>query len=478
MDATAQLALMTKAKLVFETADTFLSFPVLLPLSYPPEKLRFTGGNADILTLSEFSRVVNFVPDGTLFQPTEEVYLWELYEKLFQSGEIAEGTASPAETAEYEKAKALLSVTNDGFTTDSPALLAYKQYRDAWFQATQEYNNGQTTAAASTDPSVKTRWQTVDEPFFRQKVQQAAADWLTSGFRAEVEEAQRVELAYAEKSPSALWTAWGNSFNPDTDTLTDANQHVFAPTGFSPSDIVDHDDWPTFRLASSEIGQLVAMAPKELKNILAPTGSGSGVDSISFQYRSVILSRPWLRPAVFNARFWRLPPSEPPLNDGGSPPRGRCPAYITGVVFAQNIVVGMRQTSGVVNRAQVAILTMNNIRPELLRPASSSPLIHPTTHVVAAPLPAPRPMPMASMAHASLAPAGAAHLQLQPAIARLNASTFKTMPYLMPHPQPPPGPTIPPTPPPAIHRDISILALICKRLPKCPDPDPALTWPR
>jgi len=36
MDAAAQLAVMAKAKLVFETPGTFLSFPALSPLSFRP----------------------------------------------------------------------------------------------------------------------------------------------------------------------------------------------------------------------------------------------------------------------------------------------------------------------------------------------------------------------------------------------------------------------------------------------------------
>ena len=41
---------------------------------------------------------------------------------------------------------------------------------------------------------------------------------------------------------------------------------------------------------------------------------------------------------------------------------------------------------------------------------------------------------------------------------------------------PQPEPTPPPPPPPAPDGSISILAFICKRIKKCPDPDPSLTW--
>jgi hypothetical protein len=39
-----------------------------------------------------------------------------------------------------------------------------------------------------------------------------------------------------------------------------------------------------------------------------------------------------------------------------------------------------------------------------------------------------------------------------------------------------PAPTLPPEPKPEVVTDVSILCFICKRLPKCPNPDPALKW--
>ena len=76
MDSLAHLALMTKAQLVFAAPDTFLSFPALSPLSYPPDQLSFASGNAlsaqQLRSFSEFSRVTNSLPLGTIFQPRQQ----------------------------------------------------------------------------------------------------------------------------------------------------------------------------------------------------------------------------------------------------------------------------------------------------------------------------------------------------------------------------------------------------------------------
>ena len=51
---------------------------------------------------------------------------------------------------------------------------------------------------------------------------------------------------------------------------------------------------------------------------------------------------------------------------------------------------------------------------------------------------------------------------------------FETAP--VPPPPPTPEPPPPPEPEPDPRKDISILAFICKQLPKSPNPDPSLTW--
>jgi len=54
-----------------------------------------------------------------------------------------------------------------------------------------------------------------------------------------------------------------------------------------------------------------------------------------------------------------------------------------------------------------------------------------------------------------------------------------TIPAATPGPVTPVTPASPPPPPPPqadARKDISVLAFVCKRLPKTPDPDPNLSW--
>ena len=65
MDAIVRLALMSKAKAVFESDGTFLSFPALNPLTYSTEWLRLAlgdgGTDGELRAASEFSRVVRLL---------------------------------------------------------------------------------------------------------------------------------------------------------------------------------------------------------------------------------------------------------------------------------------------------------------------------------------------------------------------------------------------------------------------------------
>ena len=510
MDALAQLALMTKAKLVFESPGSFLSFPALSPISYSADELKFGAftavETAERLIFSEFSRFANALPSGTIFQPQGDSYLWDAYSQVLKSARLAKGQTTPEQEAAYQQAVSFLSVTDaNGWQTDSPALLTYKQYRDVWFGAVQDYKTQQSTAATATDVATQTQWRDVDEPRLRAAVQHAEADWASKGDRAAVEQAQQVQQAYAAASPELTWKAWASGFNPDLDLMTDPNQMAYALTAFAPSDVFDQE-WPTFNLTAPEIAVLATMAPPELLDIFGSGIAASKVESLSFEYRSVGLVRPWFRPAVFDARFWQLPEGAIPLSDGMTPPQGTWPAYATALVFVRKIRLTMRDggtdAPPQLMRALPALTAAQvSFRPQIVAKPQVAMALQPQAAVAA------RPEVMLADRAASLAPAISilsrqlfrgnspasqaagpvrqavpAGRPANPAMIRrrFGNATFTALPQRPPvAPMPPTAPPAPaPTTPPAVSpgNDISILAFICRGLPKTPNPDPTLTW--
>lgn len=508
--AVALLALVAKAKLVFESPGTFLSFPVVSPLTYRVEQLRFGGAGEmttdDLNELSEFSRIVNCIP-RSVFAPVDQLeYMWNVYDDVLKTAEVARGVLTPEEQARYDQAISLLYVkTADGGRSDSDVLRAYKQHRDASIAAKEAFTASKLSAETSVDPAVKDHWQTTDEPALRAAVDAADRSWATEGHRDEVDAALAVEEAVAARSPARTWADWKTSFMEDIDTETDSNQIQFAPTGFSPYDIFD-DDWPRFTMSRSEITQMASTAPHELVDVLG-TGDLGAIEEISFDFRSVAITRPWFRPGVFTSRFWRLPAGMESLSDGAEEPTGRCPSYVSAVVFARNIAITSLPEAVDASPPDPRMLmlidraTLVQKRPEMAAfiaaPVTASVPVTPPSMKLAARLSA---VSFASRTDATPSPGAAVTLArpasrlaaFSPIVARPSVAAMGevrlSQPVVRDHrvmidpgmviahtpetPPPAPQPTVVATPP----DEIRILAFICRRIPRSPDPDPQLVW--
>lgn len=488
MDSLTQLALMTKAKLVFETPGTFLSFPALEPLSYPPDQLDFSQlVNRSTPVYPEFCRLVDTIPPGVLYTAASGTPFSAEYGKVLHQAQTAQSALTPQETTALQQALAFLYVQQpDGTRTDSPALVAYYQYQQAYFTAIQDYASQKSTAGASTDPAVQAQWQNVDEPKLRAAVQAAQDAWVSKGNKAEVEQARAVQEACAAKSPTLQWQAWRQDFDPDLDEPTAPDGSSYTLAAYSPFDILAQAGWPTFTLSADEIAQLASQAPAELKNIFQPDPGAPSVSSLSFQFCAVTVNRSWFHPDVFGARFWRFSDPSELLSDGATPPQGECPGYVTGLVFARSIMVTDAGGGGTPPPPR----PLPVFPPIVLHRPPVVPPIRPEPPIVVGrpggPAGIGRPMPVAAEA---VAPAPVGIITRPPVLAtapvispvtfgRLGAGTFGTLrPVPLPPapagggvPDPAPGGGQPPT------GNVSILAFICTQLPRCPNPDPALTW--
>jgi hypothetical protein len=455
---------------------------VLSPISYKASDLNFDQNKltpGQLMVLSDFSRSVNSRVTGPIYQMETDSYLWDTYQYVLTNATLARETISSEDPNLVEAMQLLTAKAEDGTVIDSPQMTAYKQYRDAWINATQAYRNQQLTAELSTDPAVKKQWERVDELKLRAVQQQSEDEWVQKGFRHEIDRALQIQQAHAAQSPQGSWSQWDAAFDPSIDLQTDANNQSFALTSYSPQGIVDQPDWLTFHLTRNEINQLATQAPPELRNILATEGSTSPVESLSFEYRSVALTRSWFKPPMFDARFWKLPEGAPEISDGGNPPNGAWPGYAVAVVFVRNITLTVRgpapATPGpalgklfTVDRAMM-LPQVTMARPRL---TVTSAKLHPAATRFGA-------VGQVRDHRRGTAKRTVPQARSNAAIsARLENNVFRPIPRRVPTPPPPP----PPPPAPNIttqqgtREEVSILALICKWLPKCPNPDPGLKW--
>lgn len=502
MDAFTQLALMTKAKRVFESDDTFLSFPVFSAKSYNPEELTF--GRPGEMTpqmlseLSEFARMTNAIPRGTIAPQEESEYLWDVYRDVLEMAEVAAGDMTPVERERYEQAlRQLYTTTADGLRSDSAALRLYKQHRDAHIKALENYRNGQLTAEASADAVAQARWRTDEEPQLRRDITRVEDEWLTTGLKAQIEEAMQIEQAAAARAPALVWDEWKESFIADIDTQTDTANINYAITGFSPYDFFEGAGWPRFTLTREEMIRLAAEAPAELREMLGSGHQDENIERISFEYRSVAVTRPWFRPALFKSRVWRLPATAELLSDGVEASNGRCPAYISALVFARNLTVERRQRPGTAppappSRPARVILTAPG--GVTVRGAARAAVRGHRQGARVAPPPVPRGAGQVRdhrLVRGLARPLVRDHRATAAALAAPRAATFALARPAAPVPQPqvrltamafnailaaPSTPGQPP-PPAGSPSDMTVIAYICKRVPLCPDPHPALQWP-
>ena len=229
----------------------------------------------------------------------------------------------------------------------SAKVVAYERYRDAYLAAAIEYNNRRGEASmASSDLAVKAAWE-AEEPTLRTEVQDASAAWSGPGNRAEVEDARRVVRDLGSESAQVARAGYRKLFDPDLPEIffrTSADGLSYLPTGYMPTDVADVA-WPRITVSADELAVLADSAPEELRSRLGSSGD-AGISMVSFEYSYVTVARPWFTPQAFASTGWRFREPERFLSDGGSPPKGECTAYVTGLVFARNITVRHRTKAG------------------------------------------------------------------------------------------------------------------------------------
>lgn len=486
MDAFVQLALIEKSKRVFSTDDdVFLSFPLLSPLTFSQQELAALAtpvSAADYAAAADFARTVNFLPRDMVASVAGDRYLWDVYADVLGRADVASGSAGTVGLAGGDVASLLYENAVDGTRSETASYRLYRQYRDAWFVARENYSARKLTGELTDDPEVSKHWTEVEEPALRAALAEAEDAWKTLGHRAEIEAALHAERDAALNDPRSRWAEWAKAFNPDIDLLSDTAGGRYAPTGLSPRDFAD-TAWLHFDLSASEMASLVSTAPDALVVVL-DDDSGSAIEHVSFDYRSVAIVRPWFRADALTSRIWRSSDPELLLSDGADLPSGVCPAYAKAIVFVRNVQVFSHAEPAKPSvgdlRFTIAAdrLTSRDLRidPMLIRHlARPAPTPAPEPAVPAVPIDVQRAFRRLDTESLTMASARTA-TPLSGILPELLMRTLSQVANATETPSPAPAPVPPPPPPPERGDDISILAFICRRLPKTPDPIASLSW--
>ena len=311
-----------------------------------------------------------------------------------------------------------------------------------------------------------------------------------------------------------------------------ANEINYLPTQFSPINFYeDNVPWQTLSLDKSEINSLLQRAPAHLQNMFELGGS-TDIEHMTVEYTVVEIVRNWFHYQDFMLqRFWKLAPGATPLADAGG--HGRLPAFPDKLVFVRNVQIVAPKTSQpppagpprlsaqLFARVQASALPqlqdktvrferksqltqqmLTVFRSEQVRAApaagpavkAAGPLLLNRTPLMAAPhatiLPLKnltfnkltvRPV-VASTPILASGPAVVLNMSQLPAGTRASSFRVPLATVVRDHRTA----TVPPpiAPPPAAgpalettsYPTMELLAFICRRLPPCPNPDPALSW--
>ncbi|WP_350280040.1 LysM peptidoglycan-binding domain-containing protein [Kribbella sp. HUAS MG21] len=462
IDATVVLGMAAKVEQVFAEDGAYHGFP-MAPIGITADSLRALATDplgADAAAAAQFSLLVNEIPDGPLWQPDGD-RLWKVYADVL-GAKVDDVPRTAEQEAAYRSASALLYVDNGGRLEPSPTMVAYQQYRDAFLAAGQEYNNRRGEAELSADPAVKAKW-AADEPVLAAAVTDASTAWSVQGKRAEVEKAQRTIADLGSSSPILMWEKYRQLYDPTGSgdpTLTTPDGLSYLPTSILPSNVTDVD-WARITVTAAELAQLVAQAPAELRSRLAG-GGDSGTEVLTFEYSFVSVSRPWFAPEVFASHAWRFADGSRVLSDGGNPPKGECTAYVSGLVLARNVTVRRRTVGGTPPDASLGFLPVQD--------DSAGQLAESVVTLRAEATVQPRALTIDRVRALEVSRPG---LRLVPVPAvRRSLPTREGPPIIWkPGPEPVPNPPVVTTTDPG---DVFVLAFQCRRLPKAPDPAPAV----
>jgi len=516
MDSTAQLALISKAKKVFGSENIFLSFPVT-PLAYQKEDLEFFSQKSglDLLkskaNLSAFSTLVNLIPRGEAWLPTDSRFLWDEYEYVLKQGVTAASNRTTEEEIAFQTSRDYLKQPGEDETLrDSGPVRVYKQHRDAHFIAQQEYMQARASGVATEDEAEKKQWREVDEPAYLAQLENLNDEWVLEGFKNEVEAARENFLRLGAKSPVLTWAEWWSQFNPDLSSETGVDSTRIFPSSFMPSNATEKGSWRPFTLNEAEIKSLISEASDDLRNRYSIESGETSIKSINLEFSSAAIIRPWFEPQVFRSRFWRLANQSKILSNGTMPLSGDCPAYVTAVVFARHVIVqsknkvmrpsghkaisALRFNHAIKNQNKINLISpalLKAIRPVQMqtlkqqKPATTKvkrlqikPQLFKQFRATAlmpkfTANPGIMRRPGKARAGNKVKPALASRKMQSKAALKLQAYEFnrlKGKPVIK-HVRTPAAPVGAKT-----DDSIYIFAFICKPIPKCPDPDHTLAW--
>ena len=528
MQSNIEVALAVKLQKLFAAEDDkFLSFP--MGMGFQDDELTFMeddrGATAEQLqqrnlARAQFARLMNVVPeDQVVAAPDASRFLWDEYKGVLENAELAESILTDNEEKQLKQAEDFLTdvVEHDGESIPvySDAVKKYYHYKTLSDEVDQLYLDEKITVETSNDGDLQRKWAEFRDAELRQLKEKALNDWINLGFKYDVEKYQEIKSRLSQKTPGLYRQTYLEDFLACNETL-DINDPVGTyATFYSPSNCFDiTQPWSRITLQKQEIVSLLHSAPAELSRFV--TGTDVDIESISLDYHKVVIIRPWFNPDFFTSRYWKLPDSEVVISDGNVPRKGKIPAFITNMIVARNIEVTKKKSAASPSSPlQFSFLTkdLTTVRHHIVAmqgatqvpaPANIKPLLvtttsKPTVNINSLAVQTARvPLARTATVNVTTSPrannfvqakySGTSVRVLQRPVVRDHRSrsvneSIRIRPRVIDHRAtlPPPRHDVPKPAEELIKESlelggVAVIALVCKRIAKSPNPDSSLTW--
>ena len=349
MDTRIMAAVYAKIKNTYENEKErkFLCFPTGFQFRFSTADLpaltnmRLEGEQFDtsINTMYEFSRIVNSPVRGITSSGVEtDELLWDPYSEILSTAEIAEISENTSSFNRYNEAVNFLYTFNDDSRAANDTLLTYNKYRDQYFKQWEEYNNVKLAQTKiTTEQGALQAARAVKAS--KEKLDDIEHEWIVVGNKTKVEECLNTITELSKAHPTILWNEMKQGFDEQSDFLTCNTKGLFAPSYIFPSTFMD-EKWDTITFDADDLETYFDKAPSALKQLTLGRQQ-ENIKSISLEYRSVRVERPWFNGAVFKSDLWRFPNTmkKEPIAYSDEPSLGRYPAYITALLLYRNLQI-------------------------------------------------------------------------------------------------------------------------------------------
>jgi hypothetical protein len=523
------IALITKLKLIFETdadgnkqSDKFLAFqngafPVSKENFYFIEPDKYKIGPIDTaLRMMDFSKSFNFITtvDDFISPTTDE--LEDVYHRTLQKAIGANSNRSHEEEQRYNAAKDFLYETvqtPDGQTITRMA--NYDYYDNQYKEALSEYKSRELAAVNAQGESavqVKAAWQN-DIPDLKKAIAISLLNFENLGQRSAVEKYLGDLLSLSGSSPSKTIADLKIQYElfataSSVDHL--ANELKYIPTYFTPINFFDDNlSWQALSLDKSEVNALMQQAPQRLKNLFEIDTKDVDMNKISFEYIVVSIVRDWLHYKDFLLqRFWKFSDMEKSLSDGTG--NGPLPAFPEKMIFVRNLKIERpghqpAETNG--KSSNFLTQLFQKLKPQVVdtqlrrtaiidsrkidtvkmkmmvlekEKAIAKPVIHGATMM---PLPV---IPINAIISSAALSGKPSEIKKKPVMATIQPMLYKAeltttfrkpLDPVMKFSRHHTALTSPGSKPVVTeHKEMELLAFLCRKVPPCPLPDPQLKW--